>query len=174
MVSVGSTPTAVHAHSLAGVSEMRPGVYMFNDLDQLALGSCRPDDLALSVLTSVIGQYPERDLALIDAGALALSKDVSAGEFMPDAGFGTVADLARALVPDVVVVVADAGLGTIHAVRSTLLALAGVPGAVRLHLNRYDPDDDLHRRNRRWLIERDGLDPTTDVAGLADAVTVGR
>ena len=101
VVSVGSTPTAVHAHSLAGVSEMRPGVYMFNDLDQLALGSCRPDDLALSVLTSVIGQYPERDLALIDAGALALSKDVSAGEFMPDAGFGTVAGMPGVSVVDV-------------------------------------------------------------------------
>ncbi|MGE0153063.1 MAG: alanine racemase [Reyranellaceae bacterium] len=89
-VSVGSTPTAVHARSLAGVSEMRPGVYMFNDLDQLALGSCGPQDLALSVLASVIGQYPERNQVLIDAGALALSKDLSAGEFMPEAGFGTI------------------------------------------------------------------------------------
>jgi D-serine deaminase-like pyridoxal phosphate-dependent protein len=91
VVSVGSTPTAVHARSLAGVTEMRPGVYMFNDLDQLALGSCGPQDLALSVLTSVIGQYPERNRILVDAGALALSKDISASEFMPEAGFGTVA-----------------------------------------------------------------------------------
>lgn len=91
VVSVGSTPTAVHARSLAGVSEMRPGVYMFNDLDQLALGSCAAGDLALSVLTSVIGQYPDRNQVLIDAGALALSKDVSAAEFMPGVGFGAVA-----------------------------------------------------------------------------------
>ena len=101
VVSVGSTPTAVHARSLAGVSEMRPGVYMFNDLDQFALGSCGPDDLALSVLASVIGRYPERNLALIDAGALALSKDVSAGEFMPEAGFGTIAGLPGLSVVDV-------------------------------------------------------------------------
>jgi D-serine deaminase-like pyridoxal phosphate-dependent protein len=92
VVSVGSTPTAVHARSLAGVTEMRPGVYMFNDLDQLALGSCGPGDLALSVLASVIGQYPHRNQVLIDAGALALSKDISATEFMPEAGFGTIAD----------------------------------------------------------------------------------
>ncbi len=90
VVSVGSTPTAVHARSLEGVTEMRPGVYMFNDLDQLALGSCGPNDLALSVLASVIGQYEQRNQLLIDAGALALSKDISATEFMPDAGFGTV------------------------------------------------------------------------------------
>ncbi len=90
VVSIGSTPTAVHARSLAGVTEMRPGVYMFNDLDQLALGSCGPHDLALSVLAAVIGQYPQRNQVLIDAGALALSKDISATEFMPEAGFGTV------------------------------------------------------------------------------------
>jgi D-serine deaminase-like pyridoxal phosphate-dependent protein len=101
IVSVGSTPTAVHARSLAGVTEMRPGVYMFNDLDQLALGSCGPQDLALSVLTSVIGQYPERNRVLIDAGALALSKDISASEFMPEAGFGTVVGYDGLSVVDV-------------------------------------------------------------------------
>jgi D-serine deaminase-like pyridoxal phosphate-dependent protein len=101
VVSVGSTPTAVHARSLTGVSEMRPGVYMFNDLDQLALGSCGPNDLALSVLASVIGQYPQRNQVLIDAGALALSKDISAGEFMPDAGFGTIAGQHGLAVTDV-------------------------------------------------------------------------
>lgn len=90
VVSVGSTPTAVHARSLDGVTEMRPGVYMFNDLDQLALGSCGPADLALSVLAAVIGQYPDRNQVLIDAGALALSKDTSATEFMPEAGYGTI------------------------------------------------------------------------------------
>lgn len=101
IVSVGSTPTAMHARSLEGVSEMRPGVYMFNDLDQLALGSCQPDDLALTVLTTVIGQYPARNQVLVDAGALALSKDISAGEFMPEAGFGTIAGLSGLSVTDV-------------------------------------------------------------------------
>jgi D-serine deaminase-like pyridoxal phosphate-dependent protein len=101
IVSVGSTPTAVHAQSLEGVTEMRPGVYMFNDLDQLALGSCGPNDLALSVLASVIGQYKQRNQVLIDAGALALSKDISATEFMSDAGFGTVVGHEGLSVSDV-------------------------------------------------------------------------
>jgi D-serine deaminase-like pyridoxal phosphate-dependent protein len=92
VLSAGSTPTAVHGEDMAGLTEMRPGVYMFNDLDQLALGSCGPDDLALCVLASVIGQYPERNQALVDAGALALSKDISAQEFTPQVGFGAIAD----------------------------------------------------------------------------------
>jgi D-serine deaminase-like pyridoxal phosphate-dependent protein len=71
---------------------MRPGVYVFNDLDQEFIGSCGAGDLALSVLASVIGHYPHRNQMLIDAGALALSKDISAQEFHPKVGYGTIAD----------------------------------------------------------------------------------
>jgi D-serine deaminase-like pyridoxal phosphate-dependent protein len=92
IVSAGSTPTAVHSKNFAGLTEMRPGVYCFNDLDQALIGSCGADDLALSVLASVIGHYPHRNQLLIDAGALALSKDVSAQEFQPKVGYGTIAD----------------------------------------------------------------------------------
>lgn len=92
IVSAGSTPTAMHGERYDGLTEMRPGVYMFNDLDQLAIGSCGPDDLALSVLASVIGHYADRQQALVDAGALALSKDISAQEFTPQVGFGSIAD----------------------------------------------------------------------------------
>jgi D-serine deaminase-like pyridoxal phosphate-dependent protein len=92
IVSAGSTPTAIHSRDFSGLTEMRPGVYVFNDLDQEFIGSCAPVDLALSVLASVIGHYPHRNQLLIDAGALALSKDVSAQEFQPKVGYGTVAD----------------------------------------------------------------------------------
>jgi D-serine deaminase-like pyridoxal phosphate-dependent protein len=92
IVSAGSTPTAVHSRNFSGITEMRPGVYVFNDLDQALIGSCDPQDLALSVLASVIGHYPHRNQMLIDAGALALSKDISAQEFQPQVGYGTVAD----------------------------------------------------------------------------------
>jgi D-serine deaminase-like pyridoxal phosphate-dependent protein len=89
-VSAGSTPTATHARSYAGLTEVRPGVYVFMDLDQAGIGACGMGDIAVSVLASVIGHYPHRNQALIDAGALALSKDISAQEFMPDAGYGVV------------------------------------------------------------------------------------
>jgi len=92
IVSAGSTPTATHSRNFTGLTEMRPGVYCFNDLDQEFIGSCGAGDLALSVLASVIGHYPHRNQVLIDAGALALSKDISAQEFQPKVGYGTIAD----------------------------------------------------------------------------------
>ena len=91
-VSTGSTPTAIHARSLEGVTEMRPGVYVFFDLDQWALGSCGREDIALSVLASVIGHNRHSGQLLLDAGGLALSKDLSAGEFRPEVGYGEVCD----------------------------------------------------------------------------------
>jgi D-serine deaminase-like pyridoxal phosphate-dependent protein len=92
IVSAGSTPTATHSQNFTGITEMRPGVYVFNDLDQEFIGSCGPQDLALSVLASVIGHYPHRNQVLVDAGALALSKDISAQEFRPQVGYGTIVD----------------------------------------------------------------------------------
>jgi dethiobiotin synthetase len=72
------------------------------------------------------------------------------------------ADLAARLAPDLVVLVADAGLGTISAVRLAASALTA-PVVV---LNRFDPADDLHRRNRAWLAERDGFAVVVDPAAL--------
>lgn len=78
--------------------------------------------------------------------------------------------LARALEPDVVVLVADAGLGTIHAVRSAQDGLAELP--VVVFLNRFDAGDPLHQGNRTWLRERVGLTVLTDLVELA-AATAG-
>jgi len=75
---------------------------------------------------------------------------------------------ARLLQPDVALLVADAGLGTINAVRLALDALDGLP--VLVVLNRYDGAVDLHRRNRAWLAERDGSPVVTGIAEVADAV----
>jgi D-serine deaminase-like pyridoxal phosphate-dependent protein len=75
-VSLGSTPSAVHGTTLEGVDEIRPGTYVFFDLMMVALGVCNYGEIAVSVLASVIGHNVKRNHALIDAGALALSKDV--------------------------------------------------------------------------------------------------
>jgi len=98
VVSAGSTPTAVHGESMDGLTEMRPGVYVFFDLDQWAIGSCGQRDIALSVLASVIGHNEHAGHLLIDAGGLALSKDLSATEFRPELGFGQLCD-PRSLAP---------------------------------------------------------------------------
>ncbi|MBT6431006.1 MAG: hypothetical protein HOK30_25285, partial [Rhodospirillaceae bacterium] len=94
IVSVGSTPTALHAEHLDGVTEMRPGVYMFGDLFQHSIGSCGLDDLALSVLTSVNAWREDEGRAMVDAGALALSLDRGAPDAEGDYAFGLAADIA--------------------------------------------------------------------------------
>jgi D-serine deaminase-like pyridoxal phosphate-dependent protein len=87
-VSIGSTPTIALATDLSGVSEVRPGNYAFFDAHQAAIGSCTLDDAAFLVLASVIGRYPERGAALLDAGALALSKDEGPRHVDPGCGYG--------------------------------------------------------------------------------------
>ena len=93
VVSVGSTPTMTHAENLDGVTEARPGVYMFHDLFQAAIGSCKREDIAVTVLASVIGIDKAANRFLVDAGALALSKDRSTQATNWDAGYGEVWDI---------------------------------------------------------------------------------
>ncbi|WP_424814180.1 alanine racemase [Roseococcus sp. YIM B11640] len=98
VISIGSTPTLLYARHLEGVTEVRAGVSLFWDLAQLSRGMCGWDDLALSVEASVIGHqrtFPGAAGALVlDAGALAMSKDTGANAFMPEARFGILADAA--------------------------------------------------------------------------------
>src|SRR5262249_2984973 len=88
--SVGATPTAMFARSLAGVTEMRPGVYALMDLYQMAIGVCRREDIAASVLATVIGHNPRTNRVLVDAGALALSQDRGAAAPRAPPGSGWV------------------------------------------------------------------------------------
>lgn len=93
-VSVGSTPTALHARHLDGVTEARAGVYMFGDMFQAQIGSCAVDDLAVSVLTDVCSHRVDLGHFCVDAGGLALSKDRSTEKVSNDIGFGLVANAA--------------------------------------------------------------------------------
>ncbi len=77
-------------------------------------------------------------------------------------------ELLRRLQVDQMLLVADAKLGTINAVRLTLAATSPTPTLV--YLNRFNPDDPLHELNRRWLIEQDRLTVITDVHSLAVAI----
>jgi D-serine deaminase-like pyridoxal phosphate-dependent protein len=97
--SIGSTPTTATADTFADTDEVRPGNYVFFDAFQSTLGSCTRDDVAVSVLATVVGSYPERGQAIIDAGALALSKDTSPEHLDPNFGYGLVCDLALRPLP---------------------------------------------------------------------------
>ncbi len=105
VVSVGSTPTAIYAAHLRGVTELRCGVYMFGDLFQAAIGSCTEADIAISVLAAVIGHRRDRNQLLIDAGALALSKDLNTLQLPPAqrTGYGAVASLDGVRLPGLTV-----------------------------------------------------------------------
>ena len=91
-LSLGSTPTASVVEDLAGIDECRPGNYVFYDLTQVALGSCTLDDVAFSVLTTVVGLYPEQRRLIVDAGALAVGKDLGPSHLVFDGGYGLLMD----------------------------------------------------------------------------------
>ena len=73
-VSVGSTPTGRSAGRVGGVTEIRPGTYVFNDAMQVRWGSATPEECALVVLARVISR-PSRDVAVLDAGSKALTAE---------------------------------------------------------------------------------------------------
>jgi D-serine deaminase-like pyridoxal phosphate-dependent protein len=89
-VSVGSTPTALSAVSFEGVTEVRAGVYVFFDLVMCNIGVCTAQDIALSVLTSVIGHQAEKGWAIVDAGWMAMSRDRGTQKQKKDYGYGQV------------------------------------------------------------------------------------
>lgn len=90
ILSVGSTPTAHFAEDFTGISEVRAGVYTTFDLVMLNLGVCRIDDIAMSVVTTVIGHNREKNWVLIDAGWMALSRDRGTASQPIDYGYGLV------------------------------------------------------------------------------------
>jgi len=75
-ISVGSTPAMAAVRDLTGVTEARPGNYIFYDRTMVLIGCCRPEDVGVTVLASVVSHQPGAAHFVVDAGALALSKDV--------------------------------------------------------------------------------------------------
>jgi threo-3-hydroxy-D-aspartate ammonia-lyase len=101
-VSVGSTPTALSATSLPGVTEVRAGVYVFFDLVMVNIGVCAAEDVALSVLTTVIGHQPDKGWAIVDAGWMAMSRDRGTERQKTDYGYGAVCDAEGRLLDDLI------------------------------------------------------------------------
>jgi dethiobiotin synthetase len=139
----------------------RPRILMAELLDEVRSSW----SAALDAPTSPSGEEP----AAASVGLVELAGGVRS----PIAHDGDGVDMIRALAPDLVIVVADAGLGTVNAVRCTLDSLTGIPARPVVHLNRYDLDHDLHRRNLAWLAAALTDSPavvTTSVEQLADLV----
>jgi D-serine deaminase-like pyridoxal phosphate-dependent protein len=87
-VSGGSTPTMWRTHELPGVTEFRPGTYIFNDRTTAEIGTCAWTDCALTVLATVVSTAVPGQ-AVIDAGSKALGREPLRGASVGDDGFGS-------------------------------------------------------------------------------------
>lgn len=91
VVSGGSTPIGWRIHEVAGVTEVRPGTYVYNDRTTAALGACNWEDCALTVLSTVVSTAVPGQ-AVIDAGSKALGREPLPGADGPAGGFGALVD----------------------------------------------------------------------------------
>ncbi|MFF7969837.1 alanine racemase [Streptomyces sp. NPDC007905] len=132
VVSVGSTPTAHAAEDLTGVTELRAGNYVFFDLVMAGLGVCAIEDLALSVVVTVIGHRPEYGWIITDGGWMAMSRDRGTSAQPQDQGYGLVTDLAGRPIPGLVMTAASQEHGTLTARGGALLP--DLPVGTRLRI----------------------------------------
>jgi D-serine deaminase-like pyridoxal phosphate-dependent protein len=134
VVSVGSTPTAHFARDLSGVTEVRAGVFVFFDLVMAGLGVCSIDDIAMSVLATVIGQQSAKGWILIDAGWTALSQDRGTAHQAVDQGYGLVCDMAGAPYPDLIVTRVNQEHGIVSLRSGSTARLPDIPIGSRVRI----------------------------------------
>jgi D-serine deaminase-like pyridoxal phosphate-dependent protein len=96
-ISVGATPTARFSAKEPGITELRPGNYIYYDRMQVSLGAATWDDCALTVLARVVTAHPDR--IVLDCGSKTLTTDQARGRGNP-AGYGVVLTAIDATVPD--------------------------------------------------------------------------
>ena len=134
VVSVGSTPTATFARSFDGVNEVRVGVYVFNDLVMAGIGVCRVDEIAISVLASVIGHQAQKGWIITDGGWMAMSRDRGTASHGVDQGYGIVCDEAGNPVEDLIVADANQEHGIVARRGGGPLDVARFPIGSRLRV----------------------------------------
>jgi D-serine deaminase-like pyridoxal phosphate-dependent protein len=134
VVSVGSTPTAHFATDLTGVTEVRAGNFVFFDLVMAGIGVCSTDDVAMSVVTTVIGHRPEKGWILTDGGWMATSRDRGTARQRVDQGYGLVADLDGKLYPDLLMNDASQEHGVLWMRTGSAAALPDLPVGTRVRI----------------------------------------
>ncbi|HEX8442622.1 MAG TPA: alanine racemase [Allosphingosinicella sp.] len=127
VVSVGSTPTALYPAGLAGVTEVRAGVYPFMDLVMAGLGVCRLEDIALSVLATVIGHQRDKGWILVDAGWMAMSRDRGTASQVVDQGYGVVCEADGRPYPDLIMASANQEHGILSVRPGSAAGLPDLP-----------------------------------------------
>jgi D-serine deaminase-like pyridoxal phosphate-dependent protein len=134
VVSIGSTPTAHAATDLTGVTEVRAGNYVFFDLVMAGIGVCDVDDLALSVVVTVIGHRPGTGRILTDGGWTATSRDRGTATQRTDQGYGLVTTLDGRILPDLLMTGASQEHGTLALRPGSTHALPDLPVGARVRI----------------------------------------
>jgi D-serine deaminase-like pyridoxal phosphate-dependent protein len=127
VVSMGSTPTVLLGEDFSGITEVRAGVYMFQDLVMAGIGVCSTHDIALSVLATVIGHRPDRGEVIVDAGWMAMSRDRGTQAQPVDQGYGLVLDAELEPIDDVIMSAANQEHGLLARRDGTPLDLRQFP-----------------------------------------------
>lgn len=156
VVSVGSTPTAHAAGDLEGVTELRAGVYMFFDLVMAGIDVCSVDDIALSVLTTVIGHQPAKGWTMIDAGWMALSRDRGTGSQDVDQGYGMVCDGMGRVLPDLIVSIANQEHGIVSLRPGSDGPMPDLPVGTRLRILPNHACATAAQHDRYHVLSQDG------------------
>lgn len=134
IVSIGSTPTAHNYQNLDGITEVRAGVYGFFDLVMTGVGVCSVNDIAASVVTTVIGHNQEKGWLIIDAGWMALSSDRGTANQPTDCSYGLLTDSNGELLDNLQVTNVNQEHGIIEAVNGASINFNDIPIGSRLHI----------------------------------------
>jgi D-serine deaminase-like pyridoxal phosphate-dependent protein len=156
VVSVGSTPTAHFARDLTGVTEVRAGVYVFHDLVMAGLGVCNLDDIAISVLATVIGHQPEKGWILTDAGWMAMSRDRGTANQPVDQGYGLVCDFQGQIYPDLLLTKATQEHGALALREGSIETLPDLPVGALVRLLPNHACATAAQHDRYHLLGEDG------------------
>ena len=156
VVSVGSTPTAHAARDLTGVTELRAGVYMFFDLVMAGIDVCSLDDIALSVLTTVIGHQKAKGWTMIDAGWMALSRDRGTAAQEVDQGYGLVCDESGRILSDLIVSSANQEHGIVSLRPGADRSVPDLPVGTRLRILPNHACATAAQHDRYTVLPRDG------------------
>lgn len=133
ILSVGSTPTAHFSDDLKGITEVRAGVFSTFDLFMSNVGVCKIENIALSVVTTVIGYNKEKNWLFIDAGWMAMSKDRGTANQAIDYKYGLVCNLSGQSL-DVYIDNTSQEHGIIHIPKDSALQLSDFPIGFRLRI----------------------------------------
>ncbi|GKV78432.1 alanine racemase [Pectobacterium carotovorum subsp. carotovorum] len=134
VLSVGATPTAHFAEDLTGITEVRAGVFTTFDLVMKNVGVCSLDDIALSVVSTVIGHNREKSWVFIDAGWMALSRDRGTASQAKDYGYGLVCDIYGSPYHDLCVTITNQEHGIIALPIDSGLSVDHFPVGTRLRI----------------------------------------